>query len=86
MTTLLPVVSAAVLPHELLCAALFYLTFCRAVWAGRRTSIGMHTVIRVMGAVSCMGMTAPLAFGYEPDWFSVTLLALVVLEVRLGRE
>lgn len=70
--------------HELLCAALFYVAFCRALRASERTSVLMRGVIKLMGLVACAGMAAPMAFGYRPDWFSVTLLALVVLEVAMS--
>jgi hypothetical protein len=79
-----PVVSLVVILHELLCAALFYGAFCRALWAGRSTKAGMRFLIKVIGMVACAGMAAPLAFGYQPDWFSVALLGLVVLEVVIG--
>lgn len=79
-----PVVSLVVILHELLCAALFYAAFCRALWAGRSTSIGVRCLIKMIGMVACAGMAAPLAFGYQPDWFSVALLGLVVLELVIG--
>ena len=73
--------SAALVLHEILCAFLFYLAFCRALHAGRQTTFCRHAVIRIIGAVSCLGMVAPLAWSYQPDWFTVVLLCLVVLEV-----
>lgn len=79
---MIPHLSTVLAMHEFLCAALFYSTFCRAVRAGEQTSLAKHTIIRILGAVACLGMAAPLAFRYRPDWFTVILLAVVIIEVR----
>jgi len=71
--------SASVIIHELLCAALFYGAFCRAVWANRQTQKRMRFVITLTGSVASLGMLAPIAWHYQPDWFAMLLLATSVI-------
>lgn len=64
--------------HEALCLAMFYGAFCRAVWANKHTKPAMLFIIRATGAVAALGMLAPIAWKYEPDWYAMLLLALTV--------
>jgi len=65
------------LAHELLCAALFYSSFCRAVKSTERVYADVRLAFNFMGAVSCWGFVAPL-MGYIPSWFGLSLLTAVV--------
>lgn len=67
-----------VLLHEVLCAALFYGAFCRAIHANKQTKYSMHIIIRLTGAVATLGMLAPISWNYQPDWFAMILLTLSV--------
>ena len=69
---------AAVVLHELLCIALFYGAFCRAVWANKQTKPSLLLVIRLTGVVATVGMLAPIAWNYQPDWYAMMLMALSV--------
>lgn len=71
--------SVSLITHELLCAALFYGAFCRAVWANKRTHHRMRFVILMTGSVASLGMLAPIAWHYTPDWFALLLLATSVI-------
>lgn len=64
--------------HELLCFALFYSAFCRAVWTTSLTRKELRVIIVIVGSVACLGMAAPLAWGYKPDWYAMTLMAASV--------
>ncbi len=64
--------------HELLCAAMFYGAFCRAVWANKQTHTHMRLVILMTGSVASLGMLAPIAWNYQPDWYAMLLLAVSV--------
>jgi hypothetical protein len=68
----------ALAAHEILCIALFYGAFCRAVWANKQTKQGMLLIIRLTGAVATIGMVAPIAWHYRPDWFAMLLMTLSV--------
>lgn len=61
--------------HELLCGIIFYGAFCRAVLLTGDTKPGMKFIVMMTGAVASLGMLAPIAWHYEPDWYSLTLLA-----------
>ena len=68
-------VTLEIVIHELLCMAIFYGAFCRAVWANKQTQIQMRFVIVMTGSVASLGMLAPIAWHYDPNWFSLLLLA-----------
>lgn len=65
--------------HEVLCLALFYGAFCRAVWANKQTQKRMRFVILMTGSVASLGMLAPIAWHYTPDWYALLLLATSVI-------
>jgi len=65
--------------HEMLCAALFFTVFCRAVKTDSTIKADVRFAFFVLGIVSCMGMAAPLAWAYQPDLMDLALLAAVVL-------
>ena len=67
-----------VMLHEVLCIAMFYGAFCRAVWANKQTKPAMLMVIRATGAVATVGMLAPISWHYQPDWYAMLLLSLTV--------
>lgn len=71
--------TAHVIAHELLCIALFFTVFCRAVKTDATVRADVRFAFFVLGMVACMGMAAPLAWAHEPDTFQVALLAAVVL-------
>ena len=65
--------------HEFLSLALFYTCFCRAVKTDRRVKKDVLLAFWIQGCVACVSMFAPLAWGWRPDWITVSLLAAVVL-------
>lgn len=65
--------------HESLCIALFYTVFCRAVSTDYTVKADVRLAFVVLGMVACMGMVAPIAWGYDPHPFSLALLGAVVL-------
>ena len=67
----------AVLLHELLCVALFYSCFCRAVKSDMRVHLDVRVAFNLLGSAACGGFAAPV-MGYQPHWFGLTLLAAVV--------
>lgn len=69
---------ASVILHEILCIALFYGAFCRAVHTNRSTKTSLRLIIMATGAVATLGMVAPISWGYEPDWYAMVLLTLSV--------
>ena len=72
-------ISISLIAHEVLCLALFYSAFCRAVWANSQTQRRMRFIILMTGSVSSLGMLAPISWGYEPNWFELMLLAMAVV-------
>ena len=71
--------NALVLAHELLCITLFYTVFCRSVSTDEKVKVDVRFAFFVLGVVACMGMVAPVAWGYEPHPFALALLAAVVI-------
>lgn len=71
--------SSIVLIHELLCVLLFYTVFCRAVKTNERVRSDIRFAFFLLGLVACGGMAAPIAWGFVPDLFSLSLLAGVAL-------
>lgn len=64
--------------HELLCFALFYSVFCRAVRMNKTTRHGIRVVLTVIGMVAAIGMAVPLQWAnWTPDWFTLALLASI---------
>ena len=71
--------TASVVAHEILCIALFYTVFCRSVSTDDRVKADVRFAFFVLGVTACMGMVAPIAWGFEPHPFALALLAAVVL-------
>lgn len=69
----------AIVAHEVLCMALFFTVFCRAVKTDQTVRADVRLAFFVLGLVACMGMAAPLAWAHQPDPFGLALLAAVVL-------
>lgn len=69
----------SLLIHEVLCAALFYSIFCRAVHTDDRVKLDVRFSFFVMGAASLMSAVAPIAWGHEPRVYDLLLLGSVVL-------
>lgn len=68
--------------HEFLSLALFYTCFCRAVKTDRTVKKDVLVAFWILGCVACVSMLAPLAFGWRPDWVTLSLLAsLVMLQI-----
>jgi len=70
--------SALTIIHELLCAALFYTVFYRAVRTSKRVRPDIRLAFFGLGLVACAGMAAPFALGFQPDPFELILLAAIV--------
>ena len=67
-----------IIAHELLCIALFYSVFCRAVRMDRSTRTGIRHVLMVLGAVAAAGIAVPVRWpAWQPDWFTLALLASI---------
>lgn len=61
--------------HELLCFALFYSVFCRAVHSCEKVRADVRFAFFLLGIVACVGMAAPLTWRFIPDIFTLALLA-----------
>jgi hypothetical protein len=66
---------------ELLCAALLWSVFCRLVRTNERTLFRVRLSIWMLGAVSLIGMAAPL-YGWAPD-FMVLLMTAACLNMQV---
>lgn len=71
--------TAAIVVHELLCAALFYTVFCRAVKSSADVKTDVRLAFFALGSAALMGMAAPLAWEHQPSGFDLALLASIVL-------
>lgn len=71
--------SAMIVAHELLCAALFYSVFCRAVRTCERVRVLVRLSFFLLGVVACAGMAAPLVWGMVPTIFGLALLAAMTV-------
>jgi len=64
--------------HEILCLALFYSIFCRAVRMDASTHKPIRIVLQILGTVAALGMAAPVHWpSWTPDYFSLALLASI---------
>lgn len=68
----------SIVTHEVLCAALFYTVFCRAVKSCEKVRTDVRLAFFGLGIVASIGMAAPLAIGFVPSLFELALLAAVV--------
>lgn len=69
--------------HEFLCLALFYSAFCRALPLTKKTRVSIRLLTVLIASVACLGMAAPVAWGYVPEWYEVTNLAVWVISQGL---
>lgn len=65
--------------HELLCVALFYSVFCRAVQSTTAVKLDVRLAFFLLGGVALAGIVAPLAWAFVPDAWSLALLSSIVL-------
>ena len=65
---------ALLLAHELLCAILIYTVFCRAVRTDHTVRVDVRLSFFILGVVACLGMPAPLIWGFIPNTFTLLLL------------
>jgi len=65
--------------HEVLCFALFFTVFCRAVKTDQTVRMDVRLAFFVLGIAACAGMVAPITWAHEPDTFQLFLLGAVVL-------
>lgn len=65
--------------HEILCAVLFYSVFIRAVRSCEKVRTDVRLAFFALGIVACAGMVAPLAWGFIPDGFTLSLLTAVAI-------
>lgn len=65
--------------HELLCFAVFYSVFYRAVRSCAMVRMDIRFSFFSLGVVSAGGMVAPLAFGFVPSIFTLSMMAAVAL-------
>lgn len=65
------------LAHEILCLALFWSVFIRAVRSCEKVRADVRIAFFVLGVVACAGMAAPLVWGFVPDLFTLALLMAV---------
>jgi hypothetical protein len=70
---------AALALHELLCAALFYSVFCRAVQTSAGVKLDVRLAFFALGAVALAGIVAPLALAFVPGGWPLALLSAIVL-------
>jgi len=70
---------ALLIAHELLCVVLFYTVFYRAVRTCEKVRMDVRAAFWVLGLVACLGMCAPIVWGYRPDHFSIVLIAAIVI-------
>lgn len=65
--------------HEMLCIALFYSVFCRAVRSCEKVRADVRFAFFLLGIVACVGMAAPLTWHFIPDLFTLALMAAVTV-------
>lgn len=71
--------SAILIAHELACAALIFTVFCRFVRSDADTSTDVRAAFWLLGIVACLGVPAPLVWGFTPTVWTVALLLSMVL-------
>jgi len=68
-----------VLLHTLLCAALFWASFCRSVHTSSATRREIRVAIWLQAMASIFAGAAPWLGSYRPTWPALLLLASMVL-------
>lgn len=63
--------------HETLCATILFSVFCRAVKSNDKVRADVRASFFFLGIVACVGMAAPIAWGFVPDTFGLCLLAAI---------
>jgi hypothetical protein len=71
--------TAQIFVHELLCIALFFTVFCRAVKTDATVRADVRFAFFVLGIAACAGIVAPLAWAHQPNAYDLLLLGAVVL-------
>ena len=67
-----------IIAHELLCFALFYSVFCRAVRMNHTTRADIRIALQVLGTVAAIGIAVPVHWPtWRPDCFTLALLASI---------
>lgn len=67
------------LAHELLCVILIFTVFCRAVRMDHTVRLDVRLAFFLLGVVACIGVPAPLIWGFEPNAFTLLLVGVVAL-------
>lgn len=65
--------------HEVLCLALFYSVFCRAVRSCEKVRTDVRFAFFLLGLVACAGMAAPIAWLFVPTGFDLLLLMAITV-------
>lgn len=65
--------------HEMLCAALLYSCFCRAVKTNRETKLPILLAFYVLSCTAVFVTFAPIVMAWAPDPVSLALLAAITL-------
>jgi len=71
--------AALLVMHEALCLVVLWSVFCRAVQSTSRVRVAVRASFVALGLVASAGLVAPLAWGLQPGWFSMALLAAIAL-------
>ena len=65
--------------HIACCAALFWSVFCRSVMLNGNAKLDVRFAFYMLGCAALMGLAAPLAWGFVPTGYTLTLLGAVAL-------
>lgn len=63
--------------HEILCALIVCTVFFRQVQIDESVLFSVRLAFFFLGLVACLGIAAPLAWGFMPNLFSLALLASI---------
>ena len=67
-----------IIAYEILCFALFYSVFCRAVRMNQTTRADIRIALQVLGTVAAIGIAVPVHWPtWRPDWVTLALLASI---------
>jgi len=61
--------------HEALCFTLIVCVFFRSVQSTSEVLIGIRLSFQLLWTSACLGMAAPLVWGYDPHFVEVLMLA-----------
>jgi len=68
-----------ILIHEALCGLLLWTVFCRSVQCSRKVLLDVRLAFWLLGLIACLGLVAPLVWGFIPDLFSIALVAAITV-------